>query len=459
VTDTLLLLVLAVLLVNTVLAVVAMLRRRPGDAGLAQRLSALESANERAERTVREELARSREEAGAAAKRTREELSLSLKTFGDSVVSRMAEIAQLQRGQIDTFSQQLTTLTQSNEQRLDKVRETVEAKLLALQTDNAQRLEQMRATVDEKLHATLEMRLSESFKRVSERLEAVHAGLGEMRSLATGVGDLKRVLTNIRTRGSWGEVTLGNLLEQILTPDQYAVNVATNPETGERVEFAIRLPGRDESGTPVWLPIDSKFPREDHERLLDAQERGDADGVAAASDALAKRVRAEALKIREKYVNPPGTTDFAIMFLATEGLFAEVLRRPGLCDGVLHDHRVVISGPTTLAAVLSSLQMGFRTLAIEKRSSEVWTILGAVKTEFAKFAGVLDKVQKKLQEASNTIDDAARRSRVLERKLKGVEELSGEDAAKLLETTDALAVEERGEANEGEPGLSPAESL
>jgi DNA recombination protein RmuC len=290
----------------------------------------------------------------------------------------------------------------------------------------------MRQTVDEKLHATLEQRLGESFKLVSDRLELVHRGFGEMQNLASGVGDLKKVLTNIKTRGNWGEVQLGNLLEQMFTPDQYAVNVQVNPASLERVEYAIKLPGKDTTGKSVWLPIDAKFPREDYERLVDAAEKGEVDNVAMYAAALEARICDEAKKIREKYICPPDTMDFAIMFLPTEGLYAEILRRPGMCDGLLHDYRVHLAGPTTLAALLSSLQMGFRTLAIEKRSSEVWEVLGAVKNEFGRFGEVLEKVQKKLQEASNTVDKAAVRSRAVARKLRTVQELPEQQAVKLL---------------------------
>jgi DNA recombination protein RmuC len=365
---------------------------------------------ERTDRTLREELGRNREEAAK-----------SSKAIADTLGARLLENATLQQDQLEKFSNAMNVLTTANEQRMDKVRETVEQRLIALQSDNTAKLDLMRQTVDEKLNATLQQRLGESFKLVSERLELVHRGLGEMQTLASGVGDLKKVLTNIKTRGNWGEVQLGNLLEQLLTPDQYEVNVAVNPNSGERVEFAVKLPGRDPSGRCVWLPIDAKFPQEDYQRLVDASERGDGDGVAKSAEALADRICLEAKKMREKYIVPPHTTDFAILFLATEGLYSEVLRRPGLCDGLLRDHRVILSGPTTLAATLSSLQMGFRTLAIEKRSSEVWQVLGAVRTEFAKFGEALEKVQKKLQEATNAVDTAAKRSRVLQKTLKGVE--------------------------------------
>jgi DNA recombination protein RmuC len=363
----------------------------------------------------------------------RDEQTRNAKALAETLVARLAEGASLQKEQLEKFAAGIVTLSNATELRLEKMRETVEARLNALQADNAAKLEAMRQTVDEKLHATLEQRLGESFKIVSERLEVVHQGLGEMQNLASGVGDLKKVLSNIKTRGNWGEIQLGNLLEQLFTPDQYAANVLVNPSSQDRVEFAIKLPGRDGTGKPVWLPIDAKFPREDYERLVDAAEKGDAENVAAHAAALEARICHEARKIKEKYISPPDTMDFAIMFLPTEGLYAEVLRRPGLCDGLLRDHRIHLAGPTTLAALLTSLQMGFRTLAIEKRSSEVWQVLGAVKTEFGKFGDVLDKVQKKLQEASNTVDRAAVRSRAVARKLKGVHELPEQQAMELIE--------------------------
>jgi len=312
------------------------------------------------------------------------------------------------------------------------VRHTVDVRLQSLQTDNEKKLEQMRQTVDEKLHATLEQRLGESFKQVAERLEQVHRGLGEMQGLAQGVGDLKRVLSNVKSRGVFGEVQLAVLLEQVFTIEQYAVNVATVPGSNERVEFAIKLPGRNDSGEPVWLPLDAKFPREDYERLLDAQDRADREGAEAAAKALELRVRDEAKTIAAKYLAPPHTTDFAVLFVPTEGLYAELLRRPGLVEALQREHRVSLAGPTTLLAMLNSLHMGFRTLALEKRSSEVWKVLGAVKTEFGKFGEVLAKTKKKLDEASNSIEMAERRTRVMTRELRVVEALPSEESQRLL---------------------------
>lgn len=319
---------------------------------------------------------------------------------------------------------------------MERLRGTLDARVRELQESNERKLDQMRRVVDEKLQETLDKRLGESFKLVSDRLEAVHKGLGEMQTLATGVGDLKRVLSNVKVRGTWAEVQLGAILEQMLTPEQFSRNVVVTPGRSAVVEFAVRLPGpKDEPGTPVWLPIDSKFPQEDYLRLVEASEAGNADAVQAASDALAKAVRVAAKDIRDKYVNPPFSTDFAIMYLATEGLYAEVLRRPELVDDLQHTFRVVVAGPTSLSAILSSLRMGFQTLAIEKRASEVWRVLGAVKTEFGKFGVVLDKVQKQLATASKTIEATGVRTRAIERTLRSVEHLPEEEALDLLPAT------------------------
>lgn len=341
-----------------------------------------------------------------------------------------------------SLDQRLVELTQRNEQRIGEMRATLEQQLQALQNDNAAKLEQMRATVDEKLQSTLNQRLDSSFRLVSERLEQVQRGLGEMQQLATGVGDLKRVLSNVKSRGGWGEVQLDNILEQTLTQDQYARSVRLRPDSGEAVDFAVRLPGRGQDEVPVWLPIDSKFPREDYERLLDAQEQGDQEQVLATGAQLERAIRVQAKSIGDKYIAPPHTTDFAVMFLPTEGLYAETLRRPGLVDLLQREHRVVIAGPTTVTALLNSLQMGFRTLAIEKRSSEVWSVLGAVKSEFGKFAGILEKAEKQINTVGKSLGEASRKTRTIERRLRGVESLSAEDSRALLDddaTPDALA--------------------
>src|SRR5256714_385212 len=357
-------------------------RKREDDSELVKRFELLERAQERGERLIREEMARSREENSSAAKTQRGELTASL----------------------------------------ESVRGIVDLRLKQLQEDNTGQLEKMRATVDEKLQGTLEKRLGESFKLVSERLEQVHQGLGAMRQLASDVGGLQRVLANVKTRGGWGEVQLGNLLEQVLTADQFSRNVQTRDESGERVDFAIKLPG-DENGAPVWLPIDSKFPTEDYQRLLAAQDKGDVDLIDGAMKGLETQLRKSAKDICAKYINPPRTTDFALMFLPTEGLYAEAIRRVGLVEQVQRDCRAIFAGPTTLAALLNSLQMGFRTLAIQKRSSEVWNLLASVKNEFGKFGALLDGVKKKLDQASSQIDDVARKSRTIEKRLNRVEEL------------------------------------
>ena len=426
-------------------------------------------SDERTERSLREQVQ-------STALATRQELGANFARLQQGLASQLTSVATLQKGQIDGFSQQLlklsesnaqqleqmrlaliqqsqnareeqgnslklfadtlnqtlVSLTESNAQRMGEIRATLEQKIQQLQAENASKLEEMRKTVDEKLHATLEQRLGESFKLVSDRLEKVHQGLGEMQQLAIGVGDLKRVLTNVKTRGTWGEVQLEMVLEQMLTPDQYAKNVETIPGTGERVEFAIKLPGKEEGNTPVWMPIDAKFPKEQYERLLDAAERADAEGVANYGKELERAIRSEAKTISEKYVSPPLTTDFAILFLPTEGLYAEVMRRPGLADELQRTCRVSIAGPSTLSALLNSLQMGFRTLVLEKRSSEVWQVLGAVKTEFGKFGDVLAATKLTLERAAKNIDQAEVRTRQMTRKLKDVEALPSEAATTLL---------------------------
>lgn len=390
---------------------------------------------ERLERGLREGLALSRKEAADMAFREREERSQSSTQLAQSLSRHLGQLGSLQGERLEGFARELSRFSQGLDERFVQLRSSVEARLQAMQTDNAGKLEEMRRTVDEKLHATLEQRLGESFKLVSDRLELVHRGLGEMQTLATGVGDLKRVLTNVKTRGSWGEVQLAALLEQVLTAEQYGCNVATRPGSSERVEFAVRLPGKLDE-TPVWLPIDAKFPMEDYQRLLDAQDRCDPLAVEEAAKAIELRLKAEARSIREKYVSPPHTTDFAILYLPIEGLYAEALRRPGLADTLQREWRVSLSGPTTLAAMLNSLQMGFRTLAIEQRSAEVWAVLGAVKTEFGKFGEALAHTRKKLDEASNSIGKAETRTRVLSRHLKGVEALPAGAAEHLIGMAD-----------------------
>lgn len=464
----------------TLLLVVWLLLRRTDAAALQRAVETLRQSasadSERLERELRDEVARS----GSG---TRQEIGQTLAAFQQTLLAQSGDVARTQNEQIDSFrtqlaatqqavstslqgvvsaqsaqaqasrdaqdaalrrfgdsmGEQLRALSDANERRLLEVRNTIEQRLAALQADNEKKLEQMRATVDEKLQATLETRLTASFQQVAGQLEQVHKGLGEMQLLAKDVGSLNRVLTNVKTRGVFGEVQLAGLLEQVFTPEQYATNVETVPQTGARVEFAIKLPGRRDDGAPLWLPIDAKFPREDYERLVEAQERADPAAVEVFAKAIEIRLRAEAKTIREKYVSPPHTTDFAIMFVPTEGLYAEALRRPGLVESLQREHKVMLAGPTTLLATLNSLQMGFRTLALEKRSAEVWEVLGAVKTEFAKFGDVLDKTQQKLKEASDTIDKAKTRTNVMTRKLKSVEALPLAQADLLLPGADLPA--------------------
>ncbi len=431
----------------------------------------LQAGHERLERELRREIAESSQGA-------RQELSQNLATFQQTLTQQGAEATRTQNTQIDAFGQQLALLqktlsdtlttqlssvgestarrlaemSDTNTRSMTAVRDALNQQLAQLQTTNSAKLDEMRATVDEKLQTTLQARLGESFKQVADRLEQVHKGLGEMQTLAQGVGDLKHLLTNVKTRGIFGEAQLASLLEQVFVPDQYAVQVATRPGSKNVVDFAIKLPGKSDTGEPLWLPIDAKFPNEDYERLLDAQGRADVLGAEAAGKALELRIRLEAKSMVEKYVEPPYTTDFAILFLPTEGLYAEVLRRPGLMESLQRDHRVTLAGPTTLLAMLSSLQMGFRTLALEKRSSEVWQVLGAVKTEFEKFGGVLAKVKSQTETVLKTLDNAETRSRAMSRVLKKVDALPDTQAQTLIpfdkdfDRTDGDADEDTGSA-------------
>ncbi len=389
-----------------------------------------------------------------SARATRQELTATLATFQQTLLTQSSDVARTQNEQIDSFRTQLAAMQQrisddtraareaqdaalhrfgvAQAEQLRALTEANDKRLAAIQADNAVKLDQMRATVDEKLSATLEQRLGESFKQVAERLEQVHKGLGEMQGLARDVGSLQRVLSNVKTRGNFGEVQLAALLADVFTPEQYGKNVATVPGSNERVEFAIRLPGREDASAPVWLPIDAKFPREDYERLLDAQERADKEGVDVSSRAIEQRLKLEARAIRDKYIAAPHTTDFGILFVPTEGLYAEALRRPGLVEALQRENKVVLAGPTTLLAILNSLQMGFRTLALERRSAEVWQVLGAVKTEFGKFGDVLAKTKKKIEEAHSTIDAAEVRTRAMRRSLRDVEALPASAAQGLL---------------------------
>ena len=465
-------LALLALLVFLVLLTLWLALRRPDEAPLKAMRDELQAAVradvQQLERSLRDEVARS-------AGNTRGELAQTLATFQQTLLTQQGDVARTQNEQIDSFRTQLAStqqhqadtlgrsgeqqalslkrfsetlidqlraLSQSNDQRMAEVRTTVEQKLTAIQQDNEKKLEQVRQTVDEKLHATLEQRLGESFKQVADRLDQVHRGLGEMQGLAKDVGSLSRVLNNVKTRGNFGEVQLAALLEEVFTTDQFGRNVETVPGSNQRVDFALRLPGRRDDGVPLWLPIDAKFPREDYERLLDAQERADPVAAEIAAKAIEMRLRAEARTIREKYIAAPHTADFGILFVPTEGLYAEALRRPGLVEALQREHKIMLAGPTTLLATLNSLQMGFRTLALEKRSAEVWEVLGAVKTEFGKFGDVLAKTKKKLDEASSSIELAERRTRVMARELKSVEALTDTRSQVLLPSAAADAADD-----------------
>lgn len=420
---------LLVSLITCVLVIFLVIRNR------AQKSDALE-------KTLRDEQRTGREESSRSFREFREELAASFAMTRDSIAKTMGELGTTQQTRLDMVTRQMKDLTDANTDRIEKLRAVIDAGLRIMQESNEKKLEEMRKTVDEKLQGTLEKRLGESFKVVSERLEAVHRGLGEMQNLAAGVGDLKRVLTNVKARGTWAEFQLGMILEQILTPDQYARNVKTKTDSREVVEYAVRLPGaQDQPDSCVWLPIDSKFPQEDYQRLLDAAEKADAEAVTLSTRALLQAVRKAAQDIHDKYIDPPQTTDFAILFVPTEGLYAELLRQPGFAQELQNSWRIVVAGPATLAALLNSLHMGFRTLAIEKRASEVWKVLAAVKSEFGKFGAVLDKVKKQLSIAARTIDETGVRTRAMERHLRTVEQLPVDEAGPPLLVDDAIADE------------------
>ena len=442
----LVLIALAVLAVIQLVLVIWLLARQqaPADhSDLLRVLAALGSANERTERELRNDI-------GESSRGARQETAQAFATFQQALVQQGAEATRTQNAQLDAFSLQLASLqktladtlntqlqglSESNARRLSEVRETMETQLAQLQQTNAAKLDEMRKTVDEKLQSTLEARLGESFKQVADRLEQVHKGLGEMQTLAVGVGSLQRVLTNVKTRGIFGEVQLEALLEQVLTPDQYAKQIETKPRSGQRVDFAIRFPGRGDDGAPVWLPIDAKFPRDDYERLIDAHERADAGGAELAAKALEARIRTEAKSIADNYLAAPHTTDFAILFLPVESLYAVVLRRPGLMDAVQRQHRVTLAGPTTLLAMLNSLHMGFRTLALERQASEVWKVLGAVKTEFERYGEWVARIKEQVAKASDTLDKADTRARQMRLALRKVEALPEAQAQALLPPT------------------------
>ncbi|BEP62643.1 DNA recombination protein RmuC [Variovorax sp. V213] len=443
--DLILLLLAALAVVQLALLIWLLARRQPGpDHGeVLAVLAAMGAANERTERELRHEM-------GESSRGARQETAQAFATFQQALVQQGAEATRTQNAQLDAFSLQLASLqktladtlntqlqglSESNARRLAEVRTTMETQLAQLQQTNTAKLDEMRRTVDEKLQSTLEARLGESFKQVADRLEQVHKGLGEMQTLAVGVGSLQRVLTNVKTRGVFGEVQLEALLEQVLTPEQYAKQVETKPRSGQRVDFAIRFPGRGGDGAPVWLPIDAKFPRDDYERLIDAHERADAVGAELAAKALEARVRSEARSIAENYLAAPHTTDFAILFLPVESLYAEVLRRPGLMDAIQRQHRVTLAGPTTLLAMLNSLHMGFRTLALEHQASEVWKVLGAVKTEFERYGEWVSRIKEQVAKASDTLDKADTRAKQMRLALRKVEALPEAQSQVLLPST------------------------
>lgn len=381
---------------------------------------------------LKDEIGRIREENIKISSQNRQEISKNILDLSNSINRQISSIGTLQNDQLEKVTGKLLELLKTNSEGLEKIRQSVDDKLKQIQNDNNKKLEDIRATVDEKLHTTLENRLGQSFQNISERLEALYKQLGEMQSLSSGVNDLKKALSNVKTRGVWGEIQLSNIIEDILTNDQYDVNVSTKKGSNERVEFAVKLPGKDDIQKYIYLPIDAKFPQEDYQRLLDAFDVGDKAAVDEARKQLEKRVKEEAKSIYEKYIDPPNTTDFGILFLPTESLFAEVVRNVGLIETLQRDFKVIITGPTTISALLNSLQMGFKTLAIEKRSSEVWRILGAVKTEFGKFSDILDKTHKKLMEATNNIENASKKTKTIERKLKDVQNLPQEESSLII---------------------------
>lgn len=397
-----------------------------------EKLAGISSGQERVERSIRDDLRAVRSDSNHSSKQLREEVNGSIKSFGETLSRTFTDLSGTQKNQLELFSGQISSLTEVTQKSISEMRRAVDEQLKSIQRDNNSKLDQMRMTVDEKLQGTLEKRLTESFKIVSDRLEMVHKGLGEMHTLTTGVGDLKRILTNVKTRGTWGEYQLANILEQTLTQDQYDTNVAVKPRSQERVEFAVKMPGHEDNDDSfIYLPIDSKFPQEDYQRLVTAQEEGEPELAKSASDALELSIRREAKRIKDKYISEKTTTPFAVLFLPTEGLYSEVLRRPGLADRLQRDYRVLVAGPTTLTALLNSLQMGFRTLAIQKRSSEIWKHLSVVKSQFTGFSNILENVQKKLESASKEVDKATKKSKTIEKKLEKFEELPASTAEQL----------------------------
>jgi len=449
--------IIFLLIVNIVLTLIK--KNQNPFAELKEKIIQSDAALSKIDPLIRDEFGRNREESRRSFKENREELNQSFKLLGDTLTKTVAELSNAQKGQFELFSNRQEQIRKDSEANLKEIRETVEKRLQTLQEENSKKLEEMRKVVDEKLQETVEKRFNESFKLINERLEQVHKGLGEMQSLASGVGDLKKVLTNVKTRGNLGEIQLGAILEQILSPEQYEQNAVVRENSLERVEYVVKLPGKDDNDKSLLLPIDSKFPNEDYQRLLDAYENA-TDLNPRDREAVAKQfensVKKSAKDIRDKYINPPVTTDFAILFVPTEGLYAEILRRTGLFESLQREYKITVVGPTNLVAFLSSLQMGFRTLQIEKRSSEVWEILGAVKTQFNTFGDILEKTKKKLQQATNDIDRAGVRSRAIERKLRTVHILPQEQTIELLGEAIAIEEDSRIETEEEENGeLSP----
>ena len=441
--DIFMIIIIALLITNLILIIrISTRNSQTSFQNMQNSLNTLDNNLTKTDKSIQDDFQRNREEINKITRENRDELTRELKSFSENFSQNVKEFNQLQKDKFNELSLKQESLNTTTESKLEKMRETVESRLKEIQEDNSKKLEKIRETVDEKLHKTLESRLGESFKLVSDRLEKVQKGLGEMQSLANGVGDLKKVLSNVKTRGVLGEYQLENILEQLLTNEQYEKNVKTKSDSNQFVEFAIKLPSKKEDDKIVWLPIDSKFPTENYLALQDAYETGDTAQIEAVRKDLARTIKAFAKDIHEKYVDPPYTTDFALMFLPIEGLYAEVLRDTGLFETLQREYRIVVTGPTTLSALLNSLQMGFRTLAIEKRSSEVWEVLSAVKTEFGKFGDMLDKTKKKLREASNVIDDAGTRSRAIERKLKNVQELPSSTGS----STSGKAKKQLGEA-------------
>jgi DNA recombination protein RmuC len=434
-TDILLAILILLTIVNVVITI---LNRRSVDSGpklkeIESSILKFESALEKSERTLKDEFERNRRESQESAKSNREELTRALHSFEEKFASNIKELNELIRQKFGDFNKQQIDNNKLATDHIKGIQEIIEKQLLSIRDDNTKQLNEMRKTVDEKLQTTLEKRLGESFKQVSERLEQVHKGLGEMQTIASGVGDLKKVLSNVKTRGVLGEYQLGNILEQILTPDQYGKNVATKKGSQAHVEYAIRLPGKN-TDEEVWLPVDSKFPIESYEMLLAAYEQGNPEQIEATQKILIKAVEGFAKDISEKYIDPPHTTDFGIMFLPVESLYAEVLRHPGLFETLQRTYRITVTGPTTLSALLNSLQMGFRTLAVQRRSSEVWKVLGAVKAEFVNFAEHLKKVRKQLDTATGSLDKLqTTRTNQIERKLRTVETLEGTESKDILE--------------------------